>query len=202
MDIVNGQAAILAGGDVIGESGQPGESDKAGCLEAINELGQYSQAAVVYSGLVVGSLLNRGGMAVASGVKHSATAIQEAGRYSWASVAYTGLVSASLVKRGATASGSAAAKVVSPVAHAVARPFSVVAGTAGKLFKRTAGVDEKTKALEEKVLKLEERVAKLERFGIRAHPAAFRPVKKEVSDNKRAFLQAILLENKKLRAEE
>jgi len=193
LDIVNGQAAILEGGNMIGEPGQPGEADKAGCLEAINELGQYSQAAVVYSGLVVGSLLNRG---------HSAAAIQDAGRYSWASVAYTGLVSASLVKRGATASGSAAAKVVAPVAHAVARPFSLVAGTAGKLFKRTVGVDEKTKALEEKVFKLEERVAKLERFGIRSFPAAFRPVKKEVSDNKRAFLQAILLENKKLRAEE
>ncbi|MBF0481393.1 MAG: hypothetical protein HQK82_06920, partial [Desulfovibrionaceae bacterium] len=62
---------------------------------------------------------------------------------------------------------------------------------------------EKTRVLEEKVLRLEERVAKLERFGIRSFPAAFRPpVKKEVSDNKRAFLQAILIENKKLRAEE
>ncbi|MBF0482953.1 MAG: hypothetical protein HQK82_15005, partial [Desulfovibrionaceae bacterium] len=78
MDIVNGQAAVLVSGEA------PGEAGRAGCLDAIGEFGQYSQAAVVYSGLVAGSLLNRSAAAVAGGVAQSAAAIAHAGEYSLA----------------------------------------------------------------------------------------------------------------------
>lgn len=202
----------------------------AGGLEAISDIGAYSQATFVYSGLVVESLVKRGGgavvdcakcsgKAIADCTKASANAVVEAGEYSLATLEYAGLVSASIVKRSGAAVGACArmaaapvGKVVSPVARGVAKPFALLADKTGKVFKlKKKASEDALKNLETKVqglesladtvFKLEERIAAMEKYGVRA-AVTTAPVreKKDLSENRRAFLRAIVEENKLLRA--
>jgi|GEM_PF-2508904 len=178
-----------------------------GCKDAFSDIGKYSQATVVYSGLKAGSLVLRTGEAIKDGAVHSANALVEAGEYSLATVQYAGLVSYSILKRSSQFTGACAkkavepvAKAVSPVAKAMAKPFALLADKTGKLFAREGKCEESVKSLEDRVLKLEERLSTLEKFGLRPKVAIAQQEKKLVSDDRRAFLRAVVEENKLLRA--
>lgn len=171
-----------------------------GCKDAFSDIGKYSQATVVYSGLKAGSLVLRTGEAIKDGAVHSANALVEAGEYSLATVQYAGLVSYSILKRSSQFTGACAKKAVEPVAKAMAKPFALLADKTGKLFAREGKCEESVKSLEDRVLKLEERLSTLEKFGLRPKVAIAQQEKKLVSDDRRAFLRAVVEENKLLRA--
>lgn len=177
-------------------------------LDSITEIGEYSQATVKYSGLVVESLLKRCGMSIKNCTRDTSLMIQEAGEYSVATVEYAGLVSYSLLRRSGVAAGACAQTVVSPIVKVVQKPFSLLAVTTGKVFKRKSTDSETVaslcgeaiKSLESKVLTLEDRIAALETFGVRPAVTTEPPrVKKEIGEDRRAFLRAIVDENRQLR---
>ncbi|CAM2057502.1 conserved hypothetical protein [Desulfovibrionales bacterium] len=129
------------------------------------EIGNYSLATIVYSGLVAESYLKRSGGALVGGTAHSIDLMTEAGQYSavalkkaggqavesvrkagdysTAIVEYAGLVTMSIVKRSGAATAVCAAKmtkpmvrVISPAAKAATQPLIVAASGISRLFKR------------------------------------------------------------------
>ena len=179
------------------------------CLETITEIGEYSQATVTYSGLVAESLVKRCGMSIKKCTRSSSLKLQEAGEYSMATMQYAGMASYSILIRSGAAAGACAQVVVSPISRAVQKPFSFVAERTSRVFRRksvaveavAAHCGESIKALESKVLTLEERIVALEKYGVRPSVTAEPPrVKKALSDDRRAFLRAIVDENRLLRS--
>jgi len=175
------------------------------CQETEGDIGGYSQATIVYSALVAGSLVKRTGLAVARGAVCTTQAAARAARYSAASVEYAGLKSASLVVRGVSATGSCAARALAPVGRSVARPFGALGRGTACLFRRTPAAapppDPAVAQLAQRVSHLEDRLAELERFGVRPAAAVNEPrAGAEVDDARRAVLRAIMVENKLIRS--
>ncbi len=194
----------------------------ADCQDSVMgcDLAGYSQAAVLHSGLVVGSLFKRSGEAIvrvgtylSDGARHSATAVVDTGKYSVAVAEYIGLISTSVVKRTTSATCACARKVIDPVSSAVSRPMARAASLTGWILRRRPASVESVEALQarvglieedrlvDRVRQLEERIATLEKYGVRAAPSAVAPEpRKMLKEDRRMVLRAILEDNKLLRS--
>jgi hypothetical protein len=129
------------------------------------------------------------------------------------------MVSYSVVKKSCTASKSMFLKVARPTAWAVSRPFVVVKGQTGKVFKKITPKRKALRDLEErlikiekleglgglegKLMKIEDRLAYIEKHGVTSISKPAAPKKdKKISEDKRFVLQEILQATKALRETE
>lgn len=179
------------------------------CKEILSDVGRVSQAFAVYTGLKSGSLILRGGEAVLDVSRRTSQVVADIGAYSLAAVRYAGLLSQSTVVRGGRFTARCASRVTTPVreaaapvTRAVGRPFSALASVVCRINDRKCPRLETVSVLEGRVVRLEERLAELERFGVRPKviaEAAETERKKVLGSDRRAFLRAVLEENKVLR---
>nr|AFZ77031.1 magnetosome protein Mad11 [delta proteobacterium ML-1] len=179
------------------------------CKEVISDVGRVSQALVVYTGLKSGSLVVRCGDAVLDASRRTTQVLGDIGAYSLAAARYAGLLSQSTVVRGGRFTARCVSRITTPVVdaaapvtRAVGRPFSALASVASRITTRTDKALETVTALETRVVRLEERLAELERFGVRPKfvaATAETERKKDPGSDRRAFLRAVLEENKVLR---
>lgn len=180
------------------------------CKEILSDVGRVSQAFAVYTGLKSGSLIVRGGEAVLDVTRRTSQVLADIGAYSLAAARYAGLLSQSTVVRGGRFTARCAGRVTAPVREAAApvtrivgRPFSAVSSVVRRVTTRENRAMETVTALEGRVVRLEERLAELERSGVRPKvvaEAAETDRKKVLGSDRRAFLRAVLEENKVLRA--
>ena len=117
-----------------------------------------------------------------------------------AAVDYTGLVVWSILTRSSCAIKDEVLKIGERVGPNMAEPFIAIRNKIRKGFGKKGPVYEKIKRIEERISMLEERLAFLEKHGVRITGLPeYQKRKKALDHEKKALLDLIVEENKRLR---
>ena len=122
----------------------------------------------------------------------------ETGKYTCAAFEYAGLASFAVLKKGGAVATGGVRRIASPIASVLWRPFGLIAGKTGRIF-RSGAHAKKIRDLEEKLAVIEKRLASIEKHGVLPAAGDISAKKKKLTEDKRAVLRRIAQETKSLK---